>query len=395
MSGRNPWLLPEGVDEWLPPQAEALEGLRRRLLDRMSAWGYELVMPPLVEYLESLLSGLGSDLELQTFKLTDQLSGRLLGLRADITPQAARIDAHRLQRPGPVRLCYLDSVMHTLPENFLGSRNPLQLGAELYGHDGIDSDVEVLALLLEVLEIAGMEDVHVNLGHIGIFRELVREAGLDAVQQSEVFDILQRKAVDELQRALADWGVRGRVRECLCALVELNGGAEVPGRAQAALEGAPAGVFAALEEIERMLALAAADLSLERFHVDLAELRGYDYHTGVMFEAFVPGIGQQVGWGGRYDNIGARFGRARPATGFSTNLKLLAQFGALEAGAPRAGILAPADRDPALASLVAQLRAAGERVVRALPGADAPAAALGCDRRLACAADGSWHVTAA
>ncbi len=387
------WLLPDGVDEWLPPDAWALELLRRRMLDLMRTWGYELVMPPLVEYLDSLISGMGSDLELQTFKLTDQLSGRMMGLRADMTPQVARIDAHRLQRPGPVRLCYIDSVMHTLPAHFLGSRNPLQLGAELYGHAGIDSDVEVLGLLLALLEVAGMEDVHVNLGHIGIFRGLVSDAGLDAARQAELFDILQRKAGDELDRALSAWQVPAAQATCLRALVDLNGGDEVLARARQALAGAPDAVFAAIGELQTMLDLAARALPRERFHVDLAELRGYDYHTGIVFEAFVPGIGQSVGWGGRYDNIGERFGRARPATGFSTNLKLLAAFGHFDTRPDTpGGIIAPSVDDARLETLVAELRNAGERVLRALPGALDDTEQTGCDRRIARSADGSWSV---
>lgn len=394
MTVTDHWLLPEGIDEILPPTAARIERLRRRTLDLFESWGYELVIPPLVEYLDALLTGLGSDLELQTFKLTDQLSGRLLGVRADMTPQVARIDAHRLGRDTPVRLCYLGPVLHTRPDGPGGSRDPLQIGAELYGHAGIDSDVEVLSLLVEVLRLAGARTVWVNISHIGIFRGLAASAGLDEERRAELFDILQRKAVPELHARCRRWALSEASRAHFAALAELNGGTEVLDQARARLADAGADVGAALDACERLATLAGERAHGVEFHFDLAEMRGFNYHTGVMFEAFVPGWGRAVAWGGRYDDVGRVFGRARPATGFSTDLKLLARFDAdagRDEGTGTGGIYAPPVRDAALEAAVRALRASGERVVAGLPGQACDPAALGCDRRLELGADG-WVV---
>ncbi|MDH5435659.1 MAG: ATP phosphoribosyltransferase regulatory subunit, partial [Gammaproteobacteria bacterium] len=222
---KNRWLLPEGIDEILPPQAEQLEVMRRQLLDMYKSWGYELIMPPFVEFLDSLLTGTGNDLDLQTFKLTDQVTGRTMGVRADMTPQAARIDAHSLKREGPVRLCYMGTVLRTRPETQGGTRSPLQIGAELYGHSGVDSDVEVLQLMLETLKVAGVKDVHVDLGHVGIFRGLARQAELNSDQEAAMFDALQRKALPEINVLLAEYGVASKIQDMFKALVELNGDA--------------------------------------------------------------------------------------------------------------------------------------------------------------------------
>ena len=204
MTSKDQWLLPEGIDEVLPPQAWRLECARRELLDLFSRWGYDQIMPPLLEYLESLLTGTGNDLDLQTFKVTDQLTGRMMGLRADMTPQAARIDAHPLQRSEPNRLCYMGTVLHTRTDGFGGSRSPLQVGAELFGHDGVESDVEIISLLLESLALLQVSDIHIDLGHVGIFRGLAQDAGLTAQQENDLFDALQRKAVPEIDEMLAD-----------------------------------------------------------------------------------------------------------------------------------------------------------------------------------------------
>ncbi|HEY5789875.1 MAG TPA: ATP phosphoribosyltransferase regulatory subunit, partial [Gammaproteobacteria bacterium] len=240
------WLLPEGIDELLPGEARRLEQLRRRLLDLYASWGYELVVPPLIEYLESLLVGTGHDLDLETFKLTDQLSGRLMGVRADMTPQVARIDAHRLQRAAPSRLCYLGTVLRTRPGGPSRTRSPLQVGAELYGHAGVESDAEILALLVETLEACGIRGAHVDLGHVGIFRSLAHRAGLDAVQEAELFALLQSKARPELEAALAAWRLPPAAAAQLLALVELNGGDRVLADAATRLAGAGAEVAAAL-----------------------------------------------------------------------------------------------------------------------------------------------------
>ena len=221
------WLLPEGIDELLPDQARRLEALRRRLLDLHESWGYELVITPFIEFLDSLLTGTGKDLDLQTFKLTDQVSGRLLGVRADITPQAARIDAHRLRREAPTRLCYLGSVLRTRMDDYAGSRSPLQIGAELYGHAGVESDVEVLCLMMAALQAAEVEDLYLDVGHVGIFRGLAAQAGLNAVQEHALFTALQRKAEPEVVSLVRDYGVPSAAAERLIALTSLNGGEDV------------------------------------------------------------------------------------------------------------------------------------------------------------------------
>ncbi|MCC5856985.1 MAG: ATP phosphoribosyltransferase regulatory subunit [Ectothiorhodospiraceae bacterium] len=377
----NRWLLPEGIDELLPDQARALERLRRRVLDRYQSWGYDLVVPPVIEYLDSLLTGAESDLELQTFKLTDQLSGRLMGVRADMTPQAARIDAHKLRYDHPVRLCYVGTVLHTRPERPGQSRNPVQVGAELYGHGGVEADVEIIELMLETLRLADAGDVHLDLGNVAIFRALAREAGLDVETEQRLFEALQRKAVGEIGELLESLADR-QAREHIAALVELNGGLETLDHAGERLRGAGPAVQHALQ---RLWALAA---TLDRrqpdatLHFDLAELAGYQFHTGVVFAAFVPGSGREVARGGRYDHIGQAFGRARPATGFSADLKALLALGSEPGVAPPPGVLAPWADEPDLQRRIRELRERGERVVIALPGHDDSPETLGCDRRL-------------
>jgi ATP phosphoribosyltransferase regulatory subunit len=385
------WLLPEGVDEVLPPQAERLETLRRTILDLFHGWGYDLVIPPLIEYLESLLTGAGHDLDLQTFKLTDQLTGRLMGVRADMTPQVARIDAHRLRRDAPTRLCYLGPVLHTLPNAFAGSRNPFQIGAELYGHRGLESDVEVMCLMLDTLAAAGFDSVLLDLGHMAIFRGLSRQAALDRDQESTLFDALQRKACPEINRYLNDWSIAPRAAGLMRALPALNGGESILAQAQEIFAGASQSVIEALADLREIARLLAARAPAVELHFDLAELRGYHYHTGVMFAAYVPGQGQALAKGGRYDDIGRVFGRARPATGFSTDLKLLVGSGAA-AGAVQDAVFAPWSEDARLAAAVAELRRGGRRVVYALPGQAGGAPELGCNKMLSCI-DGQWQMT--
>ena len=384
------WLLPEGVEELLPPEAARLEQLRRRLLDLFDTWGYDLVIPPLVEYLESLLTGTGNDLDLQTFKLIDQVTGRLVGVRADMTPQAARIDTHRLRREGPSRLCYLGTVLHTRPDGFAGSRSPLQVGAELYGHAGIEADVEVIRLMVEALRTTGLEGLHLDLGHVGIFRELALAAGLDKAQESRLFEALQRKAQPEIDQFLAELDIAEAPRRMLGELARLNGGEEVMDRARGTLVDAGASVLDALDNLARIAAAVKRALPGLPLHFDLGELRGYKYHTGAVFAVFVAGHGQAVAQGGRYDDIGKVFGRARAATGFSTDLRtLMALVPAID---PKVrGIFAPWQDDPALEGRIAELRAQGERVVRALPEQKGDAAEMGCDRTLIRQA-GTWTV---
>lgn len=377
MAEAKPWLLPDGVDELLPPEARALEQLRRRLLDVLESWGYELVIPPIVEYLDSLLSGIGEDLDLQTFKLTDQVSGRSLGVRADITPQVARIDAHRLTSAGPQRLCYVGPVVHTRPDKFAGSRNPLQLGAELYGHDGIASDLEVIALLVEILNVAGIPDITLEIGHMGLFHAICESAAFDRAFESQVLTHLLMKDSAGLRDLLSEAKVSAAVMHNLLALTRLNGDASVLVEARASFSDAAPAVSAALEQLCALnSALAERDLGVA-LHFDLAELRGYRYHTGIMFAAYTPVVGRAIAFGGRYDNIGASFGRARSATGFSVDVKTLVLHSEINSK-HLSKIFAPAGNAPDLLEAIRTYRAQGYVVIQGLPGQTVSAADQGC-----------------
>lgn len=388
------WLLPAGIEEVLPPEAAEMERLRRALLDLYAGWGYELVIPPFIDYLESLLTGTGHDLDLRTFKLTDQLSGRMLGVRADMTPQVARIDAHQLRRDQPTRLCYLGTVLHTRTDGFAGTRSPMQIGAEIYGHDGAESDVEILRLMVATLETAGIVSAYIDLGHVGIYRGLARQAGLDHAREMALFDALQRKAVDEVAALVEQCVSRAGVGDMLLSLAELNG-ADALERAERALAEADESVKAALARLRHVAEETRRWLPDLPIHFDLAELRGYTYKTGVVFAAFVPGWGLEIARGGRYDDIGRVFGRARPAVGFSSDLKGLIALADKPAGgdaaAPAEAILAPWDADPRLQAEVSRLRAAGRRVVQRLPGQSTDPAAMGCSHVLE-PIDGGWRL---
>ncbi len=376
MASIDRWQLPEGIEEILPARAATVERLRRTLLDLYRSWGYQLVIPPLVEFTESLLVGLGRDLDLLTFKLTDQLSGRTLGVRADITPQVARIDAHSLAQEGITRLCYAGSTLHTRPKTLLASRSPIQLGAELYGDNSLAADVEIVRLMLATLETAGLAQITLDLGHVGVYEAVLEQAGLDAEQEQTVFDALQRKSVPDLELALA--GADEAVAELIVALAGLHGDESVLVRARELFaEQAPAALPAvdALQEV-------ASDVARQRpgldIYFDLAELRGYHYHTGIVFAAYVPGHGRALANGGRYDDVGAVYGRARPATGFAADLKALLEL--LPGEAPAAGAISMPDADdPALERRVRELRAAGEIVINCLGTDPDPR----CDRELA------------
>ena len=390
-----PWLLPDSVEELLPPAAAELEALRQTVLQRCTRWGYALIMPPAIEYLESLLSGAAHDLDLQTFKLTDQLSGRMMGVRADITPQAARIDAHQLRQDGPVRLCYTGTVLRTRPDEPAGSRNPLQMGAELYGHAGVESDIEVISLMAEVLYASGIEDLHLDLGHVGIFRALARDAGLEADGEAQLWDALQRKATADIQVLMASLQIDPVHRDRLSALATLSGGVETIDQARQVLSAAPASVMQALDALSAIAEALQRWLPDLNLHFDLGELRGYRYHTGVVFAAYTPGESLELARGGRYDDIGAVFGRARPATGFSTDLKaLLKATGQARASQSSidGAIGAPWNTSEALGAAIRAHRKAGEAVVWLLPGHEHEAAAMGCDRRLVEDDAGQWRV---
>ena len=384
MTSVDRWQLPDGIEEVLPPQAAAIEALRRQLLDLYRSWGYQMVIPPLVEFTESLLIGLGHDLDLLTFRLTDQLSGRPLGVRADITPQVARIDAHSLAEGGITRLCYAGSILHTRPKSLMASRSPIQVGAELYGDNSLAADVEIVRLMLATLDAAGLGAITLDLGHVGIYEAVLDRAGLSEEQEETVFDALQRKSLPDLRLALA--GVEEQAAALIIALVDLHGDESVLGNARDLFaESAPAALVAvdALQEV-------AADLRRQRpdlcIYFDLAELRGYHYHTGIVFAAYVPGHGQALANGGRYDDVGEVFGRARPATGFATDLKALMALLPPDA-VTQGAISMPDSDDPALISAAERLRGQGEIVINCLATDPDPR----CDRELV-EQNGEWVV---
>lgn len=369
------WLLPEYIDDILPAEAGRVEHLRRLILDLFAVHGYDLVMPPLIEYLDSLLTGTGHDLELRTFKLVDQLSGRTLGLRADITPQAARIDAHLLNRSGVTRLCYSGSVLHALPSGLMRTREPLQIGAEIYGHIGLESDLEIQTLMLRALSAAGVRGVHLDIGHVAVFRAIVRHAQLEPSLEAELFRALQAKnspVVAELTKDL-----QRPVRDALRCLPELYGGTEVLQRAKQVLPEFPE-LAAALDTLDALGRALSGEV--DELCFDLAELRGYHYHSGVVFAAYVSGGSDAIARGGRYDEVGRAFGRARPATGFSIDLReLAAQAGA---GARRKRVLAPyLPQDSALQDEIHRLRRSGTVVIVDLPGHEDSVDEFECDAR--------------
>ena len=379
MQNKDSWLLPDGIEETLPDDARHLEHLRTELLELFACWGYELVVTPFIDFLDSLLIGSGHDLDLQTFKLIDQLSGKMLGIRADMTPQVARIDAHHLHHNYPTRLCYVGTILHTKGDPLEKTRSPMQIGAELYGHAGKDSDVEVIRLMLESLAQLGLLDVHLDLGHVGIYRALAEQAGLTDAQERQLFEVLQRKSRPELAELMNDYDLSDDLKALFLQLPKLNGDRNILSTAQKLFANANADVQKALADL-----IAIADELAVRFPAlpisfDLAELRGYHYHTGVVFAAFVPNVGREIARGGRYDNIGGVFGRARPATGFSADLKVLASLSKNTCQAPkRPLIFAPYSTDSALNEVIRDLRAKKQAVVQQLPEQTGTAKELGC-----------------
>lgn len=379
MSNGNRWLLPAGIHEELPARARQLEFMRTRVLCLFRRWGYEFLIPPLVEYLESLLLSDDEKLRLQTFKLTDQESGRMMGVRADITPQVARIDACLLTARPINRLCYIGTVLTTRAESVYSSRAPLQFGAEIYGHNGKQSDLEIIRLMLAALKDLGIDDVRLDVGHVGVYSALAKSAALSRRDEHKMLDLLQKKSEHDLRDCMQAIGIEQAKQKWFLDLLSLNGrDKELIGKARSLLTNTHADVGCALDELE------ALAQSLEAGGVcpyyDLAELRGYHYKTGVVFAAFTPGIGQEIVRGGRYNGIGQAFGQSRPATGFSSDLKLLAGMASVR-HEPSQAIFMPFDDSPDLRARVEELRASGECVVEALQ-ADHQAADYGCRRRL-------------
>lgn len=377
------WLLPEFVEDVLPEEALAIESARARLLEVFRVHGYELVAPPMLEYIDSLLTGTGRDLDLRTFKLIDQLSGRTMGLRADMTPQVARIDAHLLNRAGVARLCYCGTVLHTRPRGLTATREPVQIGAEIYGHAGIESDIEIQQLLRAALAACRVANVRLDVGHVAVFRAIARRGAVPGELEAELLEALLAKDRPGIA-ALSD-ALDGATRQALRALPDLYGGPEVIDAAARELPAYPE-IGAALADLRALVRANGLELS-----VDLADLRGYHYHSGVVFAAYSERLPSAIALGGRYDEVGKAFGRARPATGFSMDLREIARVAPRQA---RPGaVLAPHADDAALRAAVSALRDRGEVVIVDLPGHEAARAELGCDRQLVRRA-GKWEVEA-
>ncbi len=397
MLKKDRWLLPEGIQEVLSPQAKAMDQQRRVLLDMYHSWGYDLVEPPMIDFLDSLLTGTGHDLQLMTFTMTDQISGKLLGVRADMTPQIARIDAHHIKTDQPSRFCYVGRVLKTRLEVFSQTRSPLQVGVELYGHDGPESNIEVLLLMIETLRAVGLEGFHIDLGHVGIFRSMAKQAGLSEYQEDNLFDALQRKAVTELAELLSAMAISEEQKRQFMALVDLNGDISVIEQARKVLDNAE--VQKELDNLETIARGILARVPEQSLYFDLAELRGYNYHTGVVFAAYLPGYGQEIAMGGRYDGIGKTFGRSRPATGFSADLSYLVSIVNQASETRDTIIFAPVTQDTAqqqsLMDKVKELRQQGQRVVCELPGSGSgsSAEALGCTHQLS-HDKGEWQLMA-
>lgn len=375
------WLLPENIQDILPPEAQRVESLRARLLELFRVHGYLFVMPPMLEYVESLLTGTGEDLDLRTFKLVDQISGRMMGLRADITPQVARIDAHLLNRVGVTRLCYCGSVLHTRARGQDSTREPVQIGAEIYGHAGIESDLEIQTLLCKALSACGHGDARIDIGHVAVFRSLCRHGNVDVDLERRLHAALVAKDIPEVTELSS--ALDGRIGDALRLLPKLYGAKGVLADASRYLPDLPE-IRAALMDLERLTQGAGHAVS-----IDLADLRGYRYHSGVVFSAYVPGRASAVALGGRYDEVGKAFGRARPATGFS--MDLLDFSGDIGSAWIGRGILCPIADDDHLRGLVDRMRAEGEVVIAELPGHEQANSELGCDRRIELD-NGVWKV---
>ncbi|MDP1559189.1 MAG: ATP phosphoribosyltransferase regulatory subunit [Nitrosomonas sp.] len=383
------WLLPEYVEDILPTEALHIETLRRRIGDFLFVHGYQLVNPPLLEYIESLLSGSGSDMDLHMFKVIDQLSGRMMGLRADMTPQVARIDAHLLNCKGITRLCYASSVLHTVPSGLTRTREPLQIGAELYGHSGLESDIEIQRLMMECLSISGIKKVHLDLGHVAVFRGLIKNANIPSELETELFSILQAKDIAGLKTLCAELTqcVSKHILQALLLLPELYGDSKILILAHKFLPDYPE-IRTALSELE----IVGKDLRsvVDSIAFDLADLRGYHYHSGMVFSAYTKGCSNAIALGGRYDEIGKAFGRARPATGFSMDLRELSRL--IKPDPYPKGIMAPNERNnQALEKIIRQLRDNGQIVIVVLQGQECNQSTLNCDRRLV-SHNGDWVV---
>lgn len=376
------WLLPENIADVLPSEARKIEEMRRAILDNFRLYGYELVMPPMLEYLDSLLAGTGHDMNLRTFKLVDQLSGRTLGVRADMTTQVARIDAHLLNRSSVTRLCYSGSVLLTRPNGLHATREPLQIGAEIYGHAGLEADAEVQELALASLALAGFTQVRLDLCHVGVLRAILANDQMAKRDQSTLYTLLRAKDIPELKQITVQYAEA--TRRALLTLPGLYGDAAVIKRARDVLPKL-SGITKALDELQALVELAGS----ANVTIDLADLGGYQYESGVMFAIYVPGLPNAVARGGRYDHVGEAFGRARPATGFSMDLRELARL--LPVAERKRSIRAPWGCEPMLRTKIVALREIGEVVIQSLPGHDNDQDEFDCDRALVLE-NGNWII---
>ncbi len=380
----NRWILPEGIEELLPEQAWQMESLRQRLLQLHRQWGYQLVMPPMIEYLESLLTGSGSELRLQTFQLVDQMNGRMLGVRADMTPQVARIDAHSIAGDGVNRLCYSGTALRTHPDQMGGSRSPLQFGAELFGHNGIQSDCEIMSLMIESLQHTDFKSLCIDIGHSGVLRAAIKATSLDSMQSKTLFSLLQRKALDELRAFVDGLTLPVSQKSALLALNGLQGDAEILETAKQQLQPLGESVQSSVAEVELAIQHLHDHHPDVDIHIDLAELRGYSYHTGLIFSAYDRISGKALARGGRYNGIGAQFGRERAATGYSADLRVLVMLlrEREQQSLDPNGIWVEQVLAQSASGEIKRLRQQGETVVVGLSGADNTMARSQCSRQL-------------
>jgi ATP phosphoribosyltransferase regulatory subunit len=381
----NRWLLPDGVQETLPPAALGVDLLRRQVLQMYHSWGYDLVMPAMIEFMDSLLTGTAHSLDTKTFSLVDQVTGKQMGVRSDMTPQVARIDAHLLaddhREVRIERLCYCGHLLHAQADGITSSRTPLQIGAEIFGNTSVTADVEVVSLMIETLHTVGLKDISIDLGHVGIFRSLVSSTELDKQQEAILFDMLQRKSIPELKVYLAKLDLPEKLRAQFNQLVLLNGDITILHEARQVFESCHQELHEALDRIQAVIEVVQDKYPETLINCDLAELRGYNYHTGLVFSAFLPGQGKEIARGGRYDNIGGIFGNARPATGFSADLLNLHQLSNV-LQIKTLGILAPNSNDADLNQTIHGLRSQGQRVIVDLTDGKSKPAAQRCDKIL-------------
>lgn len=381
MNKADRWLLPDGIEELLPADARQLEAMRRRLVDQFRLWGYDYVIPPLVEFTDSLLTGSGQDISLLTFKLTDQLSGKTMGIRADITPQVARMDAHSQSHIGVNRLCYAGHVMHTRPKAQLSSRTPIQAGVELFGEPSLDADIEVLSLLIATLETAGLSKQYLDLGHVGVYRAILKAVDFSTEQESVYLELIQSKALPDLKQWLLDQNLNEQHLQWLEMLPALAGGVAILEQARMVFESAPEELHMAIDELEVLAGVIGERYPLAQLYFDLSELRGYNYHTGLVFGAFAPGFGNAIASGGRYDCIGKAFGRSRPATGFAVDLTAINRLlGSVDTVSE--GIFAVSSNNAKQWKEIQNLRAQGHRVVNGLSGQVKPYEYQLCNQQL-------------